>query len=70
MKKWVPFEWDEVYRNIFASIKTYLMNSPMVATPISRKPLILYIFAQKRSAGVLLPQENDERKENVVYYLS
>ncbi|XP_027158277.1 uncharacterized protein LOC113759899 [Coffea eugenioides] len=70
MKKRVPFEWDETCRNAFTSIKMYLMNPPMLAAPISGKPLILYISAQERSVGALLAQENDEGKENALYYLS
>ncbi|XP_071932974.1 uncharacterized protein [Coffea arabica] len=70
MKKGVPFEWDESCRNVFTSIKAYLMNPPVLAAPISGKPLILYISAQERSVGALLAQENDEGKENALYYLS
>nr|XP_027102927.1 uncharacterized protein LOC113724200 [Coffea arabica] len=60
MKKGVPFEWDESCKNVFTSIKAYLMNPPVLAAPISGKPLILYISAQERSVGALLAQENDE----------
>nr|XP_027068875.1 uncharacterized protein LOC113694208 [Coffea arabica] len=70
MKKGVPFEWDESCRNAFTSIKMYLMNPPVLAAPIPGKPLILYISAQERSVGALLAQENDEGKENALYYLS
>ncbi|XP_071904292.1 uncharacterized protein [Coffea arabica] len=70
MKKGVPFEWDESCRNAFTSIKAYLMNPPVLAAPIPGKSLILYISAQERSVGALLAQENDEGKENVLYYLS
>ncbi|XP_071917133.1 uncharacterized protein [Coffea arabica] len=70
MKKRVPFEWDESCRNAFTSIKTYLMNPSVLAAPIPAKSLILYIFAQERSVGALLAQENDEGKENALYYLS
>ncbi|XP_070004415.1 uncharacterized protein LOC142163405 [Nicotiana tabacum] len=34
------------------------------------KPLILYIAAQERSLGALLDQENEEGKEQALYYLS
>ncbi|XP_027086502.2 uncharacterized protein [Coffea arabica] len=70
MKKGVPFEWDESCRNAFTSIKMYLMNPPVLAAPIPGKLLILYISAQERSVGALLAQENDEGKENALYYLS
>ena len=46
------------------------MNRPVLAAPILEKPLILYIFAQERSIGALFAQENDESKENTLYYLS
>ena len=69
MKKYVPFKWDEACRNAFESIKTYLMNPPFLRAPIQGWPLILYIAAQERSLGVLLAQENEEGKENALYYL-
>nr|XP_009757669.1 PREDICTED: uncharacterized protein LOC104210465 [Nicotiana sylvestris] len=52
------------------SIKTYLLNPPMLGEPMLGKPLILYIAAQKRSLGALLAQENEEGKEQALYYLS
>ncbi|XP_019261758.1 PREDICTED: uncharacterized protein LOC109239622 [Nicotiana attenuata] len=70
MKKGVPFEWDQAFKNAFESIKSYLMKSPVLATPILGKPLILYISAQERSVGALLTQGNNEGRENVLYYLS
>ncbi|XP_060180738.1 uncharacterized protein LOC132610466 [Lycium barbarum] len=70
MKKDIPFEWDQACANAFESIKSYLMNPPVLVAPIPGKPLILYIAAQERSVGALLAQENDERKENALYYLS
>ena len=70
MKKDVPFKWDEACRNAFESIKTYLLNPPILRAPIQGWPLILYIAAQERSLGVLLAQENEEGKENALYYLS
>nr|XP_009777510.1 PREDICTED: uncharacterized protein LOC104227078 [Nicotiana sylvestris] len=70
MKKGIPFEWDQACSNAFQSIKSYLMKPPVLAAPIPRKPLILYIAAQERSVGALLAQENGEKKENSLYYLS
>ena len=70
MKKDVPFEWDEACSNAFKSIKTYLLNSPVLKAPILGRPLILYISAQEQLLGVLLAQKNDEGKKNALYYLS
>ncbi|XP_060200598.1 uncharacterized protein LOC132628857 [Lycium barbarum] len=70
MKKDIPFEWDQACANAFESIKSYLIKPPVLVAPIPGKPLILYIATQERSVGALLAQENDERKENALYYLS
>lgn len=70
MKKDVPFEWDQTCANGFENIKSYLMKPPVLLAPIPGKPLILYIAAQERSIGALLAQENNEGKENALYYLS
>ncbi|XP_057481975.1 uncharacterized protein LOC130768885 [Actinidia eriantha] len=70
MKKGIPFEWDETCNNAFKSIKAYLMKPPVLVAPIPGRPLVLYIVTQERSVGALLAQENDEGKENALYYLS
>ncbi|XP_019160999.1 PREDICTED: uncharacterized protein LOC109157600 [Ipomoea nil] len=70
MKKDVPFVWDEACKNAFQSIKSYLMKPPVLTAPIPRHSLIIYISAQESSVGALLAQENDNGKENALYYLS
>ncbi|XP_031124370.1 uncharacterized protein LOC116027084 [Ipomoea triloba] len=70
MKKGIPFVWDEACKNAFESIKSYLMKPPVLTAPIHGRPLILYISAQESSVGALLAQENDNGKENALYYLS
>ncbi|XP_060211718.1 uncharacterized protein LOC132639276 [Lycium barbarum] len=70
MKKCAPFEWDQACANAFESIKSYSMKPPVLADPVTGKPLILYISAQERSVGALLAQENSEGNENALYYLS
>ncbi|GAA0150441.1 hypothetical protein LIER_09385 [Lithospermum erythrorhizon] len=46
------------------------MSPPVLAAPLQGKPLILYIATQEQSVGALLARENDEGKENSLYYLS
>ncbi|XP_019160042.1 PREDICTED: uncharacterized protein LOC109156645 [Ipomoea nil] len=70
MKKGVPFVWDEACKNAFQSIKSNLMKPPVLTAPIPGRSLILYISAQESSVGALLAQENDNGKENALYYLS
>ena len=70
MKKDVPFVWDQACQNSFDSFKKYLLNPLVLMAPIKGKPLILYIAALDHSLGALLAQNNDEGKENALYYLS
>nr|XP_009765481.1 PREDICTED: uncharacterized protein LOC104217024 [Nicotiana sylvestris] len=61
-----PFQWDQSCQSAFESIKTYLLNPPVLGAPMLGKPLILYITAHKRSLGALLAQENEEGKEQAL----
>ena len=70
MKKDTHFIWDKSCSNAFQSIKTYLLRPPVLKAPTPERPLILYIAAQEKFLGALLAQENDEGKENSLYYLS
>ncbi|PIN22864.1 Ribonuclease H [Handroanthus impetiginosus] len=70
MKKDAPLKWDERYQNTFEIIKKHLLNQPILGAPVPEKPLILYIIAQERSIGAFMAQENEEGKENALYYLS
>ncbi|KAI0494874.1 hypothetical protein KFK09_025020 [Dendrobium nobile] len=69
-KKDARFHWDKNCQEAFESIKRYLTNPPVLAAPIPGKPLILYTTALDESLGALLAQENEEGKENALYYLS
>nr|MCH9869417.1 reverse transcriptase-like protein [Serratia marcescens] len=70
MKKNTPFIWDEKCQKAFDNIKQYLANPPVLAAPITGKPLILYTAVTEESLGALLAQNNEEGKENALYYLS
>ncbi|PKU61407.1 putative mitochondrial protein [Dendrobium catenatum] len=69
-KKDARFHWDKNCQEAFESIKRYLTNPPVLAAPIPGKPLILYTTALDESLCALLAQENEEDKENDLYYLS
>ncbi|GAA0170895.1 hypothetical protein LIER_25057 [Lithospermum erythrorhizon] len=70
IKKDTMFRWDAECFAAFQKVKEYLMSPPVLAAPIQGKLLILYVVAQEQSVGALLAQENDEGKENALYYLS
>ncbi|CAN6704473.1 unnamed protein product [Malus baccata var. baccata] len=64
------FEWGKQHQEAFDNIRAYLASPPMLMPPQRGKPLKLYISASERSIGSLLAQNNEDRKEQVVYYLS
>ncbi|XP_039130916.1 LOW QUALITY PROTEIN: uncharacterized protein LOC120267326 [Dioscorea cayenensis subsp. rotundata] len=70
VKKNTPFKWDAECQKAFEDIKQYLLNPPVLAAPISGKPLILYTAALEGSLGAMLAQNNEDGKENALYYLS
>ncbi|XP_020081530.1 uncharacterized protein LOC109705200 [Ananas comosus] len=70
VKKDAPFVWDTECQTAFEGIKEYVMSPPVLAALIHGKPLILYTAALDGSLGALLAQNNEEGKEQALYYLS
>ena len=70
MKKDVPFIWDQSCQNALNCIKQYLMSPPILMAPIQGRTLILYTASLEQSLGAMLAQNNDEGKENALYYIS
>lgn len=66
----VPFRWEDRCTKSFHQLKQYLMNPPILVTPIADKPLLLYISATEVSLGALLAQEDSTGKERAIYYIS
>ncbi|KAM1470152.1 hypothetical protein ACFX1Q_040698 [Malus domestica] len=62
IKKDTLFIWDNICRNAFESIKSYMVSPPVLGAPMPRKQLILYIAAQEGSIEALLAQENEDQK--------
>ncbi|XP_047339725.1 uncharacterized protein LOC124943222 [Impatiens glandulifera] len=64
------FVWDDTFQNTFEKIKGYLKN-PLILMPLRPGvPLILYLTVTENAMGSLLAQENKEKTEVVVYYIS
>ncbi|XP_058211507.1 uncharacterized protein LOC131323676 [Rhododendron vialii] len=64
------FVWEASHQKAFDEIKGYLAKAPVLMPPIKNKPLKLYISAAENSIGCLLAQDNEQGKEQAVYYLS
>jgi len=70
MKKGVSFIWDDACRQAFEEIKRYLTQPPVLTSPVSGKPFLIYVRAMDHSLGALLAQNNDQGHEQAIYYLS
>ena len=75
MKKADKFEWTPEADAAFAELKALLSTQPVLAAPISKEPLLLYIAATGQVVGTVLTVEREEegkalKVQRPVYYLS
>jgi len=54
----------------FEKIKRCLTHSPILTAPVSEMPFLIYVRAIDHSLGALLAQNNDQGREQAIYYLS
>ena len=59
MKKSNKFEWTPEADAAFAELKAPLSTQPVLATPISKEPLRLYIAATGQVVGTVLTVERE-----------
>ncbi|XP_047326558.1 uncharacterized protein LOC124930244 [Impatiens glandulifera] len=64
------FVWDDACQNAFEKIKGYLKDPPILMPPRPGVPLILYLTVTENAMSSLLAQENEEKMEVAVYYIS
>ena len=60
MKKSDKFEWTPEADAALAELKTLLSTQPMLASPISKEPLLLYIAATGQVISIVLTVEREE----------
>ena len=60
MKKSDKFEWTPEADAAFAELKTLLSTQPVLAAPISKEPLLLYIAATGQVVSTVLTVEREE----------
>ena len=64
-------EWNEDCQAAFDRIKQYLQDPPVLRSPVSGRPLILYLTMLDESMGYVLGQHDETgKKEYAIYYLS
>ena len=75
MKKTNDFVWSDAANAAFEDLKRQLAEPPVLATPIDKEPLLLYVAANTRAIIVAIVVERKEAgKEHPVqrpvYYIS
>ncbi|KAK1602240.1 hypothetical protein QYE76_071962 [Lolium multiflorum] len=73
MKKSDTFVWTPQADAAFKELKTMLVTAPILASPLEREPMLLYIAATNRVVSVVVVVEREEEGKTVqrpVYYLS
>ena len=60
MKKSEAFEWTLEAEAAFVELKTLLSTQPVLAAPVSKEPLLLYIAATGQVVSTVLTVEREE----------
>ena len=70
LRKSEPHIWNDECQKAFELIKEYLLHPPILVPPQHEKPLILYLSIIGATVGSMLAQEDDDKNERAIYYLS
>ena len=75
MKKTDNFVWSDAGNTAFEDLKRQLSEPPVLAAPIDREPLMLYVAANSRAVSVasVVECKEDGKEHSVqrpVYYIS
>ena len=75
MKKTDDFVWSDAANEAFEALKRQLAELPVLAAPIEKEPLLLYVAANNRAISVaVVVERKDSGKEypvqRPVYYVS
>ena len=75
MKKTNRFAWSDAADQAFGALKKQLAEPPILAAPIDKEPLLLYVAANSRAVSVAIVVERKESGKEYpvqrpVYYVS
>ena len=66
----MQFKWDDLEKNAFNKIKTYVSHAPSLKIPNFEKDIILYTFVLNDSLAAVLTQNEDGRDEYPISFMS
>ena len=70
LRKNEPHTWNDECQKAFEPIKEYLLHPPILVPPQHGKPLLLYLSIIWDVVGSMLAQEDNDKNERAIYYLS
>src|SRR3954467_11227685 len=73
MKKSDKFTWTQQADSAFHELKKMLATTPILASPLSKEPMLIYVAATNRVVSAIIVVEREEGGKSVqrpVYYLS
>ena len=70
LRKNEPHIWNDECQKAFKLIKEYLLHPSILVPPQHGKPLLLYLSIIGDVARSMLAQEDDDKNERAIYYLS
>ena len=70
LRKNEPHTWNDECPKAFELIEEYLLYPPILKPPQHGKPLLLHLSIIENAVGSMLAQEDDDKNERAIYYLS
>ena len=61
IRKDQPVVWNEQCQLAFSKIRNYLANLPVLKSPKTGLPLILYLAIEGKAIGAMLVQKGEEK---------
>ncbi|RVX11448.1 hypothetical protein CK203_015978 [Vitis vinifera] len=70
INKCISMDGDHMPYHVLAQLKGYLLSPLVLVSPMSGRPLLLYLLVLSMALGCMLAQLDDSGKERAIYYLS
>ena len=75
MRQNPTFQWDKEEDDALCDLKKVLLAAPLLAAPVDKEPMLVYIAASERVVSAVMvverPEEGKERPvQRPVYYIS